>query len=105
MNETTLASLTHAVADYESAWRRSCAADLPTERTAATEAMNVAYRAQAAALKSLGEEVGPTTALTIEAALIMASARTHGERPAMHIGHRTPADVFSFIHRHVRDGA
>lgn len=80
---TSLALLTAATADYETAWRESllhpAASD---EYRASVEQMHRAYKAQEVALRELETILGSTeTARAIHGALIQAAALTTGERP------------------------
>jgi hypothetical protein len=100
-----LAVLATATADYESAWRKSCALGSRTqwdaeqqrhvstpESAATEEAMRAAYRRQAEAQQILSDALGPVSAHAITGALIQATARVQGarsDRPPL-----GPADTF-----------
>lgn len=88
MNTALIASLSTAIADYESAWRTYL-----DERDA--ELLVKPFVAMEAATNALCESVGMRDAQAIRGALIMAAARVRGTRPETHTKHLD--DVESFI--------
>jgi hypothetical protein len=80
-----LAKLALATADYESAWRASTAASSTFACKTEQGQMSDAYARQVAAREALLEaEIDPQLGCAIEAALVLAAARTSGVRLAPH---------------------
>lgn len=102
---TALACLAYDVTQYESAWRASVASRAGTpERDEADSLMYEANQGRDDLIEAIAEDVGGVAAArAIEAALIMAAARTTGHRPAEHINQRSRGDVRSFISEHVAE--
>lgn len=90
-------------AKYESAWRDSVAAVEALGRENAADRMEFASKVANENVDALAEVIGLPAALAIQAALIVAAANTHGDRPDEHMNQRSPLDAHRFVADYVRE--